>query len=288
MNDIDWKILKVLYEKRSITQAAKTLFVTQSALTKRLKAIEEEWDVEIVKRSSKGVIFTEEGKYLVNKANIMLDFLDEIEEHFSYNRKSKPLLKMGVPNSYARLHMPKLFKEYGERFQNIQLKTIPNSSDIIIRQLTDGTIDMGIVCGDYPYLGEKVCLFEEDLYVVTPTEVKLDEIVHMPLIESYLNPIVKLMIDQWWKNEFGSVPHEAHYVMYPDIAIEMVENGLGICFLFGEDWKIDESRLKRIPIYDSAGKPVSRKVWMMLSEHCYKSQNIMDFVTFVEKYYHVN
>lgn len=42
MKDIDWKILTVLYEKRSITKAAESLYMTQSALTKRLKAVEEE------------------------------------------------------------------------------------------------------------------------------------------------------------------------------------------------------------------------------------------------------
>ena len=60
MKDIDWKILTVLYEKRSITKAAESLYMTQSALTKRLKAVEEEWGIEIVKRTSRGVVFTED------------------------------------------------------------------------------------------------------------------------------------------------------------------------------------------------------------------------------------
>ena len=57
MKNIDWMILKMLYEKRSMTKAAEALYMTQPALTKRIKAIENEWGVEVVKRSSKGVIF---------------------------------------------------------------------------------------------------------------------------------------------------------------------------------------------------------------------------------------
>ena len=45
---------------------------------------------------------------------------------------------------------------------------------MIIQQLTDGSVDMGIICGDYPFLGEKVCLFEEELYIVAPKEATLD------------------------------------------------------------------------------------------------------------------
>ncbi|MGN0403711.1 MAG: LysR family transcriptional regulator [Bariatricus sp.] len=288
MKNIDWEILKVLYEKGSITKAAESLYMTQSALTKRIKAIESEWNVEIVKRNSKGVIFTEEGKYLVQKSNIMLDFLKEIEDHFAGGKESKELLKIGVPNSFARLHMPKLLKRYTDEFDKLQIKTIPNSSEVIMRQLVDGTVDIGIICGDYPFLGEKVELFEEALFLVAPVGMKMDEIEGMPLIESFFNPMVKMMVYQWWKSYFGSMPHEAYHVPYSDISIEMVENGLGITFLFGDDWKINEEKVQYLPVYDKQGEKIGRKVWMMLSELCFKSQDVMDFVTFVEKYYQVN
>ena len=74
MKNIDWMILKMLYEKRSMTKAAEALYMTQPALTKRIKAIENEWDVEVVKRSSKGVIFTDEGRYLVKKVQYHAGF----------------------------------------------------------------------------------------------------------------------------------------------------------------------------------------------------------------------
>lgn len=288
MKNIDWKILTVLYESRSMTKAAEALYMTQSALTKRIQAMESEWNVQIVRRSSKGVIFTEEGQYLVRKANIMLDFMKDIEEHFAETTGSKPLLKIGIPNSFARLHMPKILKAYEENYDQLQIRTVSNSSDVLIQKLTDGSIDIGIICGDYPYLGEKICLFEEALYVVAPKEKKLDDIGQMPLIKSYLNPLVKLLVDQWWRGHFGSLPHESHGVPYADIAIEMVEQGLGITFLFGADWRIDRNKLEMIPICDREEHPVTRKVWMMLSDRCCQSQQMMDFVTLVEEFYRTN
>lgn len=120
MKNIDWKILKVLYEKRSITKAADALFMTQSALTKRLRSIESErWGRQLVERTSRGVTFTEDGKYLVQKANIMLDFLQEIGDHFADRHTKMESLKLGVPNSFAKRHLPKLLAIPEKRSQSL-------------------------------------------------------------------------------------------------------------------------------------------------------------------------
>lgn len=287
MKEIDWRILLVLHEKKSMTKAAEALFMTQSALTKRVRAMEEEWNVEIVKRSSQGVIFTEEGRYLVKKSSIMLDFLKEIENHFSQNSRKKELLKIGVPNSFARIHMAELLKQYIESSNKIQIITVPNSSDMIIQQLTNESVDMGIICGDYPFIGEKTCLFREELYLITPKNVGLEEIESMTLIESYLNPLVKLTVDQWWNHHFGSMPRETAKVPYADIAIEMVEKGLGVTFVFGDGWKVDSQKVQRLSIHDGKGHSVNRNVWLMLSDHCQNSEDKMEFADFIRNYYKV-
>ena len=112
MRDSDWKILEVLYEKRSITQTAELLYMTQPSVTKRIKAMEEEWQIEIVKRSNRGVIFTEEGRYLVQKSYIIQDFMKEIKDHFAHKYVAKELLRIGVPNSFAKLHAIPLKRLY--------------------------------------------------------------------------------------------------------------------------------------------------------------------------------
>lgn len=288
MRDIDWKILMILYEKRSITKTAEALYLTQSAVTKRIQAIETEWDVEIVRRSSQGVSFTKDGHYLVQRASIMLDFLAEIEAHFAEERTKKECLTIGVPNSFARLHMPKLLKEYIQRYVKLEIRAVPNSSDAVVQKLMDGTLDLGFVCGDFPYLGEKAVLFEEDLFLLVPNHMEPESISHMPVIKSYLNPLVQLITDQWWRNQYGNLPHESYKVPFSDIAIEMVENGLGVTFLFGRDWPVDLEKAQLIPLYDQKDNPVTRRVWMMLSDRCFHSQDIMDFVSLVEELYHIN
>ena len=51
MGHRDWEMLVKLYKWKSITKTAEELFMTQPALTKRLKQIEEEFGVSIALRS---------------------------------------------------------------------------------------------------------------------------------------------------------------------------------------------------------------------------------------------
>ena len=50
MTEKDFLLLKALYETENITRAADRLFITQSALSKKIMAIEEELDTEILIR----------------------------------------------------------------------------------------------------------------------------------------------------------------------------------------------------------------------------------------------
>ena len=121
-------------------------------------------------------------------------------------------------------------KSYKDEYDHLQIK-IANSSDA--DPASDGRNGRyRDHLRDYPYIGEKTCLFEEKLFAIAPKGMKLEELGEQPLMESFLNPMVKLTVDQWWKSQFGSMPHEAHHVPYTDIAIEMVEKGLGITFAF--------------------------------------------------------
>ena len=60
MRDTDWIILDELHKNPNITKVAAKLYITQPTLTKRLQAMEEEFQVRIVNRSTKGVEFTPE------------------------------------------------------------------------------------------------------------------------------------------------------------------------------------------------------------------------------------
>lgn len=54
----DWHILQTLFREQNITKTAEALYISQPALTKRLRQIEKDFGVQIVQRGSRGVQFT--------------------------------------------------------------------------------------------------------------------------------------------------------------------------------------------------------------------------------------
>lgn len=62
MDEKDFALLMVLGESRNMTKAADKLFITQSALSKRIKNIERELGVELLLRSHQGIRFTPLGR----------------------------------------------------------------------------------------------------------------------------------------------------------------------------------------------------------------------------------
>lgn len=72
MNERDFEMLKVLSEMSNITKAAEKLCITQSALSKRIKALEDELGVQLLKRSRGGRILQQREKLSLNTVTALL------------------------------------------------------------------------------------------------------------------------------------------------------------------------------------------------------------------------
>ena len=68
MNEKDFELLCILDETKNITKAANRLYITQSALSKRIINIEKELNAEILIRSHGGVHFTAAGEQVLSHA----------------------------------------------------------------------------------------------------------------------------------------------------------------------------------------------------------------------------
>lgn len=120
MDERDWLILKILYEKKNITKAAQSLYISQPSLTKRIQQIEKKFEVAIIKRGVKGVHFTPQGEYLVKCADEMLSRRCEMKETVqNMSHKVGGTLRLAVSNYITRHKLPGLLKLFREQFPKV-------------------------------------------------------------------------------------------------------------------------------------------------------------------------
>lgn len=140
--DLD-KILDIykIYEKRTITDAAKELFISQSSLSKRLKELEDELGFEIFKRNSKPMILTKEGEILIrDSSNLIHDYYNLIDKYVFHNNTYT------ISSNHTLLCVHTLM----ERLQSTNLKDIQfnltNSTSInIVDNVLDYKADLGLI-----------------------------------------------------------------------------------------------------------------------------------------------
>lgn len=85
-NNINLNLYRVFYyvaKEKSITGAAKRLYISQPAISKSLKKLEEELAVELFSRNLNGVELTEEGKILFTYVDKSLKSITAAENALS-------------------------------------------------------------------------------------------------------------------------------------------------------------------------------------------------------------
>lgn len=113
MKEEDYKILSLLYNERNLTRAAAKLFISQPALTYRVKKIEEEFGINLTNRFGKNIEFTPEGEYLIQFSNKILHDIQNLKNSISEIKTHIPnSFKLGVNNNFILYNLPNIIKNF--------------------------------------------------------------------------------------------------------------------------------------------------------------------------------
>ena len=78
-------------ELHSISKAAQQLFISSNAANKQIQSLEEEWNVQLFNRTSRGVSLTIQGKYLYDSSKNIINLSEEIMRNVSKKERKLPL-----------------------------------------------------------------------------------------------------------------------------------------------------------------------------------------------------
>jgi len=285
MEERDWLMLKVLYQTKNITKAAATLFISQPAITNRLRQIEKEFGVIIVNRGSKGIHFTPQGEYLAKSAEDVLLKIRQIKDQvLNMETEVTGTLRLGASNYFTKYRLPGLLKHFRNQYPKVDFKVMTTWSKDVFSLLSNQDVQVGFIRGGHIWSGETHLLFEEPICLTSKEEIDIHDLPNLPRIDYQTDPINKTVIDNWWRERFSHPPLVSMDVDRLDTCKEMVVNGLGYAFMPSTIVaKTDD--VQKIILTDNIGNPLVRKTLMIYQQDSLETRVVKAFVSFVK---HIN
>jgi len=160
-----------IVEAGSITRAARQLYVAQPAVGSQMRLLEEELDVTLLERHSRGVRTTPAGDLLYRKALSILQDLESARRDVMALADVKPeSLVFGVTPSIANVLGSSLLVHARETLPSVHLSLVEQMSYALAGAVERGDVDLALAydVSDFPELRSIELLQEELVFVASP------------------------------------------------------------------------------------------------------------------------
>ena len=154
----------------SLTKAARVLGVAQPALSRHLKLLEDRLGVELFHRAQRGMMLTEDGTRVQERAEFILRELGQISAGGGSTSKGPSgLVVIGVTPSLAHALYCPVFAKVRALYPEIRLRLLADLTYDLEEWIHSGRIDLAVLTN--PRLKSWLSLTDiarESLYLVTP------------------------------------------------------------------------------------------------------------------------
>lgn len=132
-----------VYNDKSFSKASKNLYISQQGLSKTIRNMEDELQISLFERSSKGVNPTEYGDILLEKTQEIVNIYDQMIEFLHSKTKSKDeTISIGVSNILYNDFFATIICNFQEEYPGLKLELIELGSYACEKYLEDNIIDI--------------------------------------------------------------------------------------------------------------------------------------------------
>lgn len=138
-----YRIFYVVANTGNITKASQELMISQPAVTKQIKALENQLGGELFIRTKRGVVLTENGKEIYNNVKQAMNCFHNAEIQFSNLKKLETgIVRVGVSTALARVFLLKYLDKFHKEYPNVAIQVFTDPSKVMRNMLKDGTLDI--------------------------------------------------------------------------------------------------------------------------------------------------
>lgn len=176
MEILTLKTFKAVVDEGGIKGAADKLHTVQSNITNRIKKLEGELDSKLFNLVGRKLQLTPSGQHLLEYANNIIQLESQAKFAILHDKGSYEL-RVGMPETFAAVHMPLALKKLKKDHSEIRTKIYINTSARLVSAVLNNKVDCAAL-GDAPKNKNLiVCpIFQEELVMVTPIEGEHDPV----------------------------------------------------------------------------------------------------------------
>ena len=146
MNLRDLQYLVALAEHRHFGRAAEACFVSQPTLSTQIRKLEDELGVSLVERTPRKVLLTEVGSEIATRAREVLNEVDQIRAVARRTRDPESgTVRLGIFPTLGPYLLPHAVPMVREAFPKLELLLVEEKTEVILRLLREGKLDVGIL-----------------------------------------------------------------------------------------------------------------------------------------------
>ena len=292
--NINFELYRIFYtvaKLGNITRAAEELMISQPAISKSIKNLEEQLGGQLFVRTKRGVILTDEGKEFFNYIKQAMEYIHNAESKFTdlINLEAGSI-RIGISTTLTKEFLLPYLEIFHKKYPKIDIEILTFMTSELIVKLRNGLID--IVVLNLPYKNDNdieiiPCEEIHDCFVVNNSykdllekELSLKDLNNYPLILQAKGAMTRRFIDGFAKENNIVLKPNIEIASYA-LVVEFTKIGLGIGYATKEYIK-KELAAKELFILNVKPEIPCRHVGIALSKTnlpSFSTKKLIDLIT---------
>jgi len=242
--DINYELYKVFFHVAStlsFSEASKQLFISQSAVSQAIKALEKKLDQTLFVRSTKRVQLTPEGEILMRHIEPAMNLIKRGESQLVDSASSGGQIRIGASNTICRYFLVPYLERFHKEFPNAHIKVTNETSLKCVELLETGQVDLIVI--NYPnsnlsnlYSMKKIANFR-DVFVANNAfpelkgkEISFKDLLTYPILMLERHSTTsEFLHNMFQQHQLDLVPEIE--LSSNDLLLDLAKIGLGIAFV---------------------------------------------------------
>lgn len=287
------KIIQLEYfcavsQYHSITQAAQKLYVTQPAISNAIRELEKEFSINLFNRTKNHMTLTKEGEAFYQKANQLLDTINQTSSELYDLGKQVIPVKIGIPPLISTVYFPDMLLAFQKKYPDIPVELFEYGSVRAARLVQDDILDAAIVNMDFheiEQLNFHQILSDEIIFGVSKKnplakekEITIDMLKNEPLIMYNTDSVQNQTLMALFENQNIKPQILLHASQLYTIQ-EFIRHNLGGAFLYSSLTK-NMNEIVSIPIRPT----ITQEIGLVWKKGKYINSNTQKFISFTKSF----